>query len=1054
MLLIQHYSIAFKRSLYQFTLLKQQQRRGMKAYIQIVGQHTPEGPPSVILHYDSQRYIFNVREGTQRLCVQEKVRLGKANHIFLSRTSWDCVGGLTGLLLTLTDAGVKKIHLHGGKNLSHFIAATRRFAYRTSSTLEVNEFDEKKEFSDKNLSVKPVIALPQLPGQKRPFEKVDEEEEEVTVEKETGSDSKRLVGKEADNYRQQVIASMFSDKSNNNKSATAIDANCTPRHPLRNNKKGGNDNQINYLRQPLPYTRPYPAAISYICQGATLPRKFNKDAALALGVRPGPLYGQLHKGQSVTLEDGRVVTQDMVCDPPKPGHVFMLIDCPSVAYIDQLIGSEKFKEFQTGGKQQANVILHFLGNDVIHDERYKQWVASFGENTDHVFSSQELCRQDVQFTSHALCQVKLSKLDETIFPVPKYSVTPELNISDIDGLPTKSFALDSMATYNLEPKRNLEYLNRPIFDHTNRELPEIKAIENNKEYNDAADLARLEASKVDISQAFPGHDVEVITLGTGSSIPAKYRNVSATLVKIPDYGSIMLDAGEGTYGQMIRRFGIESLEREMRSLGCIFVSHLHADHHLGVIQLIRKWYEANGDKTSCLTVIAPRVFRDWLNEYCQVEFVGNRRRLKFISNENLLTHRQAYPDEMTALNNVKKRLGFSLVRPIEVIHCRWAYGLSIEHENGWKLVYSGDTRPCDNLIKEGQNATLLIHEATFDDTEKENAEEKRHTTTGEAIEVGQRMNARYTLLNHFSQRYPKIPNLSEEQSNVCFSFDLMSTLIKQIPILPKFTNAMQLIFKESEEPEDEQNMTTEEKMIRSESTSGDNTINQSNQSRLYKVNYEEDPSGYLKIKIESLLYWEYPMKTVFIFFVTLSLLLFTQHYSLLRIFAGLFTVITGVNWIYVNLHKQIQRVLSSSPYHPYHDRFNQSLFDRERVVRGTERWMDVAETVARYVAKLILIENSYRSMLSLLSSFTIWTLTKYVSTQHLLMTGLILAFSLPRIYSQHQQVIDAHVEEYLKRVHVLLEKYGSIVHQEVNQVGYQIKKLVVKQKSQKTMKRD
>ncbi|KAG1161687.1 hypothetical protein G6F37_002856 [Rhizopus arrhizus] len=249
-------------------------------------------------------------------------------------------------------------------------------------------------------------------------------------------------------------------------------------------------------------------------------------------------------------------------------------------------------------------------------------------------------------------------------------------------------------------------------------------------------------------------------------------------------------------------------------------------------------------------------------------------------------------------------------------------------------------------------------------------------------------------------------------------------------------------------------MTIEEKMIRSESTSGDNTINQSNQSTFYKVNYEEDPSGYLKIKIESLIYWEYPKKTAFILFVTLSLLLFTQHYSLLRIFAGLFTVITGVNWIYVNLHKQIQRVLSFNPYHPYHDRFNQSLFDRERVVRGTERLMDVAETVTRYMAKLILIENSYRSMISLLSTFTIWTLTKYVSTQHLLMTGLILAFSLPRIYFQYQQVINAYVEEHLKRVHVLLEKYGSIVNQKVNQVGYQIKKLIVKQESQETMKRD
>ncbi|KAG1436309.1 hypothetical protein G6F56_013612 [Rhizopus delemar] len=102
----------------------------MKAYIQVVGQHTADGPPSIILHYDTQRYIFNVREGTQRLCVQEKVKLAKANQIFLTQTNWDCLGGLTGLLLTLTDAGLKKIHLHGGKNLTHFVAATRRFAYR------------------------------------------------------------------------------------------------------------------------------------------------------------------------------------------------------------------------------------------------------------------------------------------------------------------------------------------------------------------------------------------------------------------------------------------------------------------------------------------------------------------------------------------------------------------------------------------------------------------------------------------------------------------------------------------------------------------------------------------------------------------------------------------------------------------------------------------------------------------------------------------------------------------------------------------------------------
>lgn len=71
-------------------------RRTMKAYIQFLGEPSPEGPPSIIVHYDSQRYMFNCREGTQRLCVEEKVRLGKLKSVFMTRMTWDCIGGLSG----------------------------------------------------------------------------------------------------------------------------------------------------------------------------------------------------------------------------------------------------------------------------------------------------------------------------------------------------------------------------------------------------------------------------------------------------------------------------------------------------------------------------------------------------------------------------------------------------------------------------------------------------------------------------------------------------------------------------------------------------------------------------------------------------------------------------------------------------------------------------------------------------------------------------------------------------------------------------------------------
>lgn len=39
-----------------------------------------------------------------------------------------------------------------------------------------------------------------------------------------------------------------------------------------------------------------------------------------------------------------------------------------------------------------------------------------------------------------------------------------------------------------------------------------------------------------------------------------------------------------------------------------------------------------------------------------------------------------------SLNQLKKAMGFMKVEPVEVVHCRWAYGLSLVHKSGWKLV--------------------------------------------------------------------------------------------------------------------------------------------------------------------------------------------------------------------------------------------------------------------------------------------------------------------------------------------------------------------------------
>lgn len=72
------------------------------------------------------------------------------------------------------------------------------------------------------------------------------------------------------------------------------------------------------------------------------------------------------------------------------------------------------------------------------------------------------------------------------------------------------------------------------------------------------------------------------------------------------------------------------------------------------------------------------------------------------------------------------------------------------------------------------NCDVLIHEATMEDDLEEDAAHKAHSTTSQAITIGQAMKARYTILTHFSQRYAKVPLLNENFSdNVGIAFDNM-----------------------------------------------------------------------------------------------------------------------------------------------------------------------------------------------------------------------------------------------------------------------------------------
>lgn len=101
--------------------------------------------------------------------------------------------------------------------------------------------------------------------------------------------------------------------------------------------------------------------------------------------------------------------------------------------------------------------------------------------------------------------------------------------------------------------------------------------------------------------------------------------------------------------------------------------------------------------------------------------------------------------------------GLTDLAACNVIHCSGAMGVAVTFPTGFKVAYSGDCRPTRSFVEIGKGATVLLHEATFDDELRGDAQAKGHSTTSEAIGVGIAMGARRVLLTHFSQRYQKIP---------------------------------------------------------------------------------------------------------------------------------------------------------------------------------------------------------------------------------------------------------------------------------------------------------
>ncbi|TFH04206.1 MAG: ribonuclease Z, partial [Candidatus Thorarchaeota archaeon] len=271
--------------------------------------------------------------------------------------------------------------------------------------------------------------------------------------------------------------------------------------------------------------------------------------------------------------------------------------------------------------------------------------------------------------------------------------------------------------------------------------------------------------------------LEISILGSGGSMSTENRNLPAIAIKYQGW-ILMFDAGEDVQRQ-IERAGLGTNKKM-----AIFISHMHADHLLGLPGLLLRFSLLGRIKP--LKIFGPKELIEYvkmnqntINLGTTFEAIVHAIEPGVIFQEESLTvrafevdHRgyalgyeltiqkptgEFLPERAEELRIPKGPLWSKLANGEEVlledgttIHPNQVTGPSPEPV---KIVYSGDTRPCPTLQEASQNATVVISEAMYTIEHEDLAAERGHSTAKGMAQIAAESNVDLLVLTHYSPRY-------------------------------------------------------------------------------------------------------------------------------------------------------------------------------------------------------------------------------------------------------------------------------------------------------------
>ena len=281
-------------------------------------------------------------------------------------------------------------------------------------------------------------------------------------------------------------------------------------------------------------------------------------------------------------------------------------------------------------------------------------------------------------------------------------------------------------------------------------------------------------------------DMQLVFLGTSSGAPTVRRGLSS--VALVRGGELLLfDTGEGMQRNFIRA-GL-GMNRKMK----IFITHMHADHCIGLLGLLQTMDLQGREK--CVDIYGEPRVEEFLRENMRII----NFRLTFdltvrkIEKDGVIVRERDYQVSCCeALHSVPslaycveefdrpgifnvmeaKRLGI----PEGNLYSKLQHGEDITYQGklirashivgparrGRKIGISGDTRPTDKLARFFRECDVLVFESTYSHDKLEKAIENGHSTAAEAAMIAKESKVNKLILTHFSARYDDTSQLVNE----------------------------------------------------------------------------------------------------------------------------------------------------------------------------------------------------------------------------------------------------------------------------------------------------